>query len=88
MSKPHVKLGNYVLEYEEIPYESVKAVKTVPIKTLKCCCCGERTKGRQWWNRDTGFGLCEACAQRIEKREDSESMRSCYGEKGTHYCIA
>ncbi len=58
-----------------------------PIKTLTCCCCGEQTIGRQWWNRDTGFGLCESCAERISKNEDQETMKSCYGEKGVHYAL-
>lgn len=34
----------------------------VPIRTLTCCCCGEPTKGRQWHNRDAGYGLCRSCA--------------------------
>ena len=59
-----------------------------PVRTLTCCCCGESTKGRQWHNRDTGFGLCESCATWIEGRgTGSEEMRSLYGEAGIHYNI-
>lgn len=58
-----------------------------PIKTLLCCCCGNATRGRQWWNRDNGFGLCEICTEMISKKEDEETMKSCYGEKGIHYAI-
>lgn len=50
-----------------------------------CCCCGASTLGRQWWNRDKGFGLCVRCADRIEKKEDAETMENCYGKKGIHY---
>lgn len=57
------------------------------VETLECCCCGQYTKGRQWWNRDIGYGLCEFCADRISKREDEETMKSCYGRKGEHYAI-
>lgn len=57
------------------------------IKTLTCCCCGELALGRQWWNRDKGFGLCVRCAERISKVEDDETMKNCYGVKGTHYQI-
>lgn len=32
-----------------------------PLVSLTCCCCGTSTKGRQWWNRDTGYGLCDSC---------------------------
>lgn len=58
-----------------------------PIKTLNCSCCGQYTQGRQWWNQDTGYGLCESCAGIISKSEDPESMESCYGRKGEHYAI-
>src|SRR6185503_3800288 len=34
--------------------------KTRP-KRLICSCCGESCIGRQWWNRDTGYGLCDRC---------------------------
>lgn len=57
------------------------------IKTLTCCCCGELTEGRQWWNRDNGFGLCKSCADRISLKEDEDTMKSCYGIKGTHYYL-
>jgi len=85
MNKPYVKYGNYKLEYETVPYEEVKPMQEKPIKTLTCCCCGEQAQGRQWWNRDTGFGLCSKCAQIISKKEDAETMKSCYGEEGIHY---
>lgn len=58
-----------------------------PIRELTCCCCGQSTIGRQWWNRDTGYGLCKKCADIISIKEDSETMNSCYGEKGIHYYI-
>ncbi len=58
-----------------------------PIKELVCCCCGEYTMGRQWWNRDKGFGLCVRCADMISQKEDSETMNSCYGERGVHYDV-
>lgn len=55
---------------------------------LTCCCCAAGTVGRQWWNRDTGYGLCETCADWIESRATPpEEMRSLYGIKGTHYAI-
>ena len=55
------------------------------IRTLTCCCCGELTRGRQWHNRDTGFGLCGTCALRIAERETPEYMHECYGIRGEHY---
>ncbi len=59
----------------------------IAVKVLDCCVCASRTKGRQWWNRDNGFGLCKKCADRISQKEDTETMKSWYGEKGYHYDI-
>jgi hypothetical protein len=56
-----------------------------PIKQLRCCSCGEITFGRQWWNRDTGFGLCHACADRIGNKEKPSAMFAYYGFEGIHY---
>ena len=56
-------------------------------KKLICSCCGNPTRGRQWWNRDKGYGLCVDCAKRITVTEDEDTMKSCYGEKGKHYAI-
>ena len=61
--------------------------KSRPIVRLSCCCCGESTTGRQWWNRDTGFGLCPKCAKWLSDRETPEEMKSCYGVEGIHYNI-
>lgn len=64
------------------------------IRNLTCCCCGNSTRGRQWWNRDTGYGLCEPCADKIATdrpfgREpiSAEEMRDLYGVRGVHYCV-
>ena len=60
-----------------------------PIRPLTCCCCGERTIGRQWWNRDTGFGLCQSCAKWIRTRGTGpQDMHSLYGDEGYHYPTA
>lgn len=54
------------------------------IKTLFCSCCGAWTKGRQWHNRDIGYGLCGECANRLK---DKEEMERCYGKEGYHYFL-
>lgn len=56
-------------------------------RRLTCCCCGESTIGRQWWDRDTGYGICNRCADQQAVREDAETMRSYYGERGRHYAV-
>jgi hypothetical protein len=54
---------------------------------LECGCCGASTRGRQWWNRDTGYGICGTCAAWIAARAhyDQEAFTRCYGEKGVHW---
>lgn len=56
-----------------------------PIKTLYCCCCGQLTKGRQWWNQDTGYGLCNRCIPWKKKDYDCSEMERTYGKEGIHY---
>ncbi len=54
---------------------------------LTCCCCGSETIGRQWWNRDTGYGLCASCADHIEPRIGPENFHSYYGIRGVHFDV-
>lgn len=54
-------------------------------RTLTCCCCSNPTLGRQWSNRDTGYGLCERCALWLTDRETPAHMQSYYGQRGIHY---
>ncbi len=55
------------------------------LKWLTCCCCGLDHKGRQWYNRDTGYGLCNNCAVELEEETSAANMKECYGIKGIHY---
>ena len=58
------------------------------IQTLTCCCCGESTKGRQWWNRDTGFGVCSGCIEFVRRQgEPEEQIRNYYGIEGVHWGV-
>jgi hypothetical protein len=56
-----------------------------PIVTLTCACCYGVAVGRQWHNRDTGYGLCEKFADWLSGRETPENMKSYYGIEGIHY---
>jgi len=56
------------------------------LRTMTCCCCGDSCRGQQWWNRDTGYGLCAKCVAWLTKRGTSaEEMHDLYGEAGVHY---
>lgn len=52
---------------------------------LKCSCCGDTTAGRQWWNRDKGYGLCDHCIPFASNRMSDIEFAQCYGIKGNHY---
>ena len=61
--------------------------KDAPRKMLICHCCGYKTKGRQWWNRDKGYGVCPECANFIAGKEGlKELMMSC-GIPGVHFVM-
>jgi hypothetical protein len=57
-----------------------------PLITLYCSCCGQPTLGRQWWNRDKGYGLCSGCAKGLRDKGDLEIYIN-YGTRGVHYEI-
>ena len=63
------------------------ADKSVCMERLVCCTCGGTAMGKQWWNRDTGYGLCSECAKWLSTRTTVEDMEQCYGRPGEHYLI-
>lgn len=65
-----------------------KTVTSLPLIKLICSCCYAYTYGRQWYNRDTGFGLCASCATWLRTRESAEAMKENYGIAGVHYEVA
>ncbi|MGG5276330.1 hypothetical protein [Pseudomonas syringae pv. coryli] len=54
---------------------------------LLCSCCGAETRGRQWHNRDTGYGLCPSCIDQCSRKVTPEDFRRCYGDRGIHFDI-
>lgn len=53
---------------------------------LTCTCCGgDAGKWHQFWNQDTGYGLCASCASWIASRGYSqEYLDETYGKEGLH----
>lgn len=56
-------------------------------RSLECCCCGNGLKGRQWHNRDDGYGLCPDCIDYCAERETPEGFERNYGLRGIHFDI-
>lgn len=67
-------------------------------KHMTCSTCGSGTSGRQWWNRDTGYGLCNKCAKWYRSHPEwatqegfdstEEYMYHLFGREGFHYGTA
>lgn len=59
-----------------------------PIKWMSCTCCGDSMQGRDWWNQEPGYGLCNDCVKMccgpIEPGQESET----YGVAGIHFAIS
>lgn len=55
-------------------------------RNLICCTCGRHTRGRQWWNRDKGFGLCDDCItiNHVADVPLGATARS-FGVRGVHW---
>lgn len=49
---------------------------------LECCCCGGYAPGRQWHNRDTGYGLCADC---IDTCCPDQNVTDSYGHRFVHF---
>ena len=59
-----------------------------PIRRLCCTRCGEPTRGRQWFNLDTGHGLCAPCGDWFEANPTpGETVEELAGKRGVHWDI-
>jgi hypothetical protein len=64
-------------------------------RRLQCGVCGQSTTGRQWWNQDTGYGLCIACIEHwittmmrvdhMTREEAEEDLERTFGQRGVHF---
>jgi len=54
---------------------------------MTCCCCGNYAgKWQQWWNRDTGFGICSRCIDWMKGRgKPEEEIKDHYGVENIHW---
>lgn len=54
---------------------------------LVCSVCGDAAgRFQQWWNQDTGWGVCRSCADWLETKGYAEDeMQFLYGKPGIHY---
>lgn len=73
---------------------SIIVAKTEPLKLrwLACACCGsDAGHWAQWFNQDTGYGICRRCVdwsrspERAKHWEGEENFERTYGVAGIHY---
>ena len=59
------------------------------VRRLTCACCGDDAgRWAQWWNQDTGFGICARCVAWIMGREteaSAEEITRLYGIEGVNW---
>ena len=54
--------------------------------TFICACCGGNAPARhQWYNRDTGYGVCAKCFLAEVKKDGIELAIHRYGVPGIHH---
>lgn len=63
-----------------------KHIMPARARALDCACCGgDAGRWQQWFNQDTGFGLCVRCAEWVHGRGMApDAIVSTYGKPGIH----
>jgi hypothetical protein len=56
-------------------------------RRLRCACCGgDAGRWTQWFNQDTGYGICQSCVQwQLGRRTDPTEIARHYGKEGVNY---
>ena len=66
------------------------------VRSLTCAVCGGEARGRQWKNRDNGYGVCVRCADANTARYgegddstglDGDTTRALFGVRGYHFAV-
>lgn len=63
------------------------SAQLAPVADLICGCCGARTRGRQHWNIDAGYGLCPKCAAWFKESPKRLEELACYGTEGINFGV-
>ena len=68
--------------------EALVRAQVPKVLHLECCCCGQPAPAfKQWWNRDTGYGICATCYRRITAKEGCVEALQRYGHPGVHHSL-
>lgn len=72
---------------EEAKKDNYASQRKKPIKDLTCTCCGEYFQGRDWWNQEPGYGLCDSCVPMCCGPIELGQETSTYGVAGIHFLV-
>jgi len=58
-------------------------------KRLRCSVCGQAAWGRQWWNQDTGYGVCARCGDEWPAASKGElgDVERTFGTRGIYWDV-
>ena len=89
LAKPVPCRGYQSIGWTVPPDVEAKVREQLPkVITLECCCCGQPAPAfKQWWNRDTGYGICATCFRRITTKEGCVEALHRYGHPGVHHSL-
>ena len=89
LAKPVPCRGYQSIGWTVPPDVEAKVREQLPkVITLECCCCGQPAPAfKQWWNRDTGYGICATCYRRITAKEGCVEALHRYGHSGVHHSL-
>jgi len=89
LAKPVPCRGYQSIGWTVPPDVEAKVREQLPkVITLECCCCGQPAPAfKQWWNRDTGYGICATCYRRITAKEGCVEALQRYGHPGVHHSL-
>lgn len=82
---------NELRELQRLGAAAVAYVDRNSVRYMECSCCGsEAGKWLQFHNRDTGYGICVRCVERIRERNkerpnDVEDIERNHGTEGIHW---
>ena len=89
LAKPVPCRGYQAIGWTVPPDVEAKVRAQLPkVITLECCCCGQPAPAfKQWWNRDTGYGICATCYRWITAKEGCVEALQRYGHPGVHHSL-
>ena len=57
------------------------------MKLICSSCTGEAPSKRQWFNQDTGYGICPRCFQLVLEKDGRPAAIDSYGRPGVHHSL-